>query len=142
MPSSRRPPRSSLSPSVVTPGPVYRNGVPGKYGLYDPANEHDSCGVGFVAHIKGQRSRQIVDDSLHMLNHMTHRGACGCEENTGDGAGILTALPYEFLERVAASELGVTLPERGSCGVGIVFLPRDEAERAHCKQAVNQNLAT
>ncbi|MFP6768376.1 MAG: glutamate synthase central domain-containing protein, partial [Planctomycetaceae bacterium] len=117
---------------------VFRNGRPEKYGLYDPANEHDSCGVGFVAHIKGQRSRQIVDDSLHMLNHMTHRGACGCEANTGDGAGILTALPYEFLERVADSDLGVTLPQRERYGVGLVFLPRDAAERANCKEVVKR----
>jgi len=138
MASSRLPNRSSSSAAPPSPAAVFRNGRPEKYGLYDPANEHDSCGVGFVAHIKGQRSRQIVDDSLHMLSHMTHRGACGCEENTGDGAGILTALPYEFLERVAGNDLGVTLPERGSYGVGVVFLPRDETERASCKQAVNQ----
>jgi len=138
MASSRLPNQASSAPAPPSPKAVFRNGRPRKYGLYDPANEHDSCGVGFVAHIKGQRSRQIIDDSLHMLNHMTHRGACGCEENTGDGAGILTALPYEFLERVAGSDLGVTLPERGSYGVGIVFLPRDEAERASCRQAVNR----
>ena len=125
-------------PARATAAAVFRNGRPGKYGLYDPANEHDSCGVGFVAHIKGQRSRRIIDDSLHMLNHMTHRGACGCEANTGDGAGILTALPYEFLERVAGSDLGVSLPEPGCYGVGLVFLPRDEAERANCKQVVNR----
>ena len=130
MASSRLPNQASSAPAPPSPKAVFRNGRPRKYGLYDPANEHDSCGVGFVAHIKGQRSRQIIDDSLHMLNHMTHRGACGCEENTGDGAGILTALPYEFLERVAGSDLGVTLPERGSYGVGIVFLPRDELLQA------------
>ena len=139
--ASRRQSSRSSGPVAEVPGgqaAVFRNGRPEKYGLYDPANEHDSCGVGFVAHIKGQRSRQIVDDSLHMLNHMVHRGACGCEPNTGDGAGILTALPYEFLERVASDDLGVTLPERGSYGVGLVFLPKDEAERATCKQAVNR----
>ncbi|HCD01875.1 MAG TPA: glutamate synthase subunit alpha, partial [Planctomycetaceae bacterium] len=117
---------------------IFRNGRPEKYGLYDPANEHDSCGVGFVAHIKGERSRQIVDDSLHMLDHMAHRGACGCESNTGDGAGILTALPYEFLEKVAENDLGTSLPEHGLYGVGLVFLPRDETERETCKQAVNR----
>ena len=117
---------------------VFRDGRPRQVGLYDPANEHDSCGVGFVAHIKGERSRQIVLDSLHMLNHMTHRGACGCEPNTGDGAGILTALPYEFLDKVAQRDLGVSLPDRGLYGVGIVFLPRDEAERQTCKEAVNR----
>ncbi|MBO52840.1 MAG: glutamate synthase large subunit [Planctomycetaceae bacterium] len=135
----RQSPRSIDRP--VTPSgqaAIFRNGRPEKYGLYDPANEHDSCGVGFVAHIKGERSRQIVDDSLHMLDHMTHRGACGCEANTGDGAGILTALPYEFLEKVAVSDLGTSLPEPGLYGVGVVFLPRDAAERETCKQAVNR----
>ena len=134
-----QPPRSMGRP--VTPSgqaAIFRNGRPEKYGLYDPANEHDSCGVGFVAHIKGERSRQIVDDSLHMLDHMTHRGACGCEANTGDGAGILTALPYEFLEKVAGSDLGTSLPEPGLYGVGVVFLPRDAGEREACKQAVNR----
>src|SRR5436189_5274356 len=81
-------------------------GLPPKQGLYDPAYEHDSCGVGFVAHIKGKRSHQILIDAEEVLRNMDHRGACGCEPNTGDGAGILTALPYEFLRRVVKKELG------------------------------------
>jgi glutamate synthase (NADPH/NADH) large chain len=109
--------------------------------LYNPALEHDACGVGFVAHIKGERSRQIVLDADEMLRRMTHRGACGCEENTGDGAGILTALPYEFLEKVAKTELKVTLPERGRYGAGVVFLPTDARERDICKQTVNEIIA-
>ncbi len=116
----------------------HSNGWPKKQGLYDPAFEHDACGVGFVAHIKGVRSRSIIDDADEMLRRMTHRGACGCEENTGDGAGILTALPYEFLEKVAKAELNVTLPARGRYGAGIVFLPKDAAERELCKNAVNE----
>ena len=136
---NRQSPRSIDRPVAPSgQAAIFRNGRPEKYGLYDPANEHDSCGVGFVAHIKGERSRQIVDDSLHMLDHMTHRGGCGCEANTGDGAGILTALPYEFLEKVAVSDLGTSLPEPGLYGVGVVFLPRDAAERESCKQAVNR----
>ena len=114
---------------------------PGKMGLYDPSFEHDACGVGFVAHIKGKRSHQIVDDADRMLRHMTHRGACGCEENTGDGAGMLTALPYEFLEKVAANELKVKLPARGLYGSGIVFLPTDPVQRSQCKQVVNEIIA-
>jgi glutamate synthase (NADPH) large chain len=110
---------------------------PAAYGLYDPAYEHDSCGVGFVAHIKGERSRQIIDDASRILVHMTHRGACGCEENTGDGAGMLTALPYEFLEKAARQDLGIALPEPNRYGVGVVFLPTDPAEREFCKQTVN-----
>ncbi|HHQ14627.1 MAG TPA: glutamate synthase subunit alpha, partial [Chromatiales bacterium] len=109
---------------------------PGPSGLYDPELEHDSCGVGFVAHIKGERSHQIVKDADHLLCRMDHRGARGAEKNTGDGAGILTALPHEFLTRVAQEDLGATLPEPGRFGVGVVFLPRDPAEREHCKAVV------
>ena len=69
-----------------------QTGFPEKVGLYDPAQEHDSCGVGFVAHIKGQRSHKIVQDAYTVLKSMEHRGACGCESNSGDGAGIMTAL--------------------------------------------------
>ncbi|HID24301.1 MAG TPA: glutamate synthase subunit alpha, partial [Planctomycetaceae bacterium] len=119
----------------VGPG---RELFPQARGLYDPTKEHDNCGVGFVAHIQGKRSRQIIDDARRILVHMEHRGACGCEPNTGDGAGILTALPYEFLEKVARDELGVALPERGKYGVGLIFLPTDPDERWVCKETVNQ----
>ena len=87
--------------------------LPEKHGLYDPAFEHDSCGVGFVAHIKGERSHQIVVDAIEVLRNMDHRGACGCEANTGDGAGILTALPHDFLAKVVKVDLGVDLPAAG-----------------------------
>ena len=85
----------------------------GKMGLYRPEFERDACGIGFVANIKSNKSHKIVSDALTILENMEHRGACGCEENTGDGAGILTALPYEFLEKVAKNELKATLPPRG-----------------------------
>ena len=111
---------------------------PDKHGLYDPANETENCGVGFVAHIKGQPSHQIVEDADHILRRMVHRGACGCESNTGDGAGIMTSLPYDFLKRVAKEDLGADLPEKGRYAAGIVFLPVDETERAHCKKLVNE----
>ena len=107
---------------------------PGQYGLYDPAFEKDSCGVGFVAHIKGQRTHKIIEDADNILLHMTHRGAVGSEKNTGDGAGILTALPYEFLEKTAKQEFGKKLPERGSYSSGNVFLPRQEENRKICKK--------
>ena len=113
-------------------------GPPEKQGLYDPANEKDSCGVGFVAHIKGERSHQIVLDAYEVLQAMDHRGACGCEPNTGDGAGILTALPHEFLTRVAFEQLSAELPEIGHYGAGVVFLPTMEQERKHCKQIVEE----
>ena len=107
-------------------------GFPKKHGLYDPANEKDSCGVGFVANVKGEPSHQIVLDAIQMLKNMDHRGACGCEANTGDGSGILTGLPWGFLDKVARGELGVKLPAKGRFGAGLVFLPRIEAERAKC----------
>ncbi len=111
-------------------------GFPKPYGLYSPDLERDSCGVGFVAHVKGERSHQIVKDAEHLLCRMDHRGARGAERNTGDGAGILTALPHEFLARVAREELSAILPPPGRFGAGIVFLPRAESERQRCKDAV------
>ena len=116
-------------------------GAPKAHGLYDPENETENCGVGFVAHIKGQRSHSIVIDADRMLQHMDHRGACGCEENTGDGAGIMTALPTDFLARVAKEDCGIDLPEAGKYGAGIVFLPQDEQQRAHCKTTVEGFIA-
>jgi len=104
---------------------IFRVGsLPEAHGLYDPEFEHDSCGVGFVAHIKGERSHQIVLDADEMLRHMTHRGACGCEENTGDGAGILVSMPHDFLSRVVKQDLDFELPEQGNYGMGVVFYPR------------------
>ena len=111
-------------------------GFPAPVGLYDPANEKDSCGVGFVAHIKGERSHQIIKDADHLGCRMDHRGARGAEKNTGDGAGMLTALPHEFLARVAKEELDLELPAPGLYAAGNVFLPTDAAEREHCKQVI------
>jgi glutamate synthase (NADPH/NADH) large chain len=105
-------------------------------GLYDPAFEHDSCGVGFVAHIKGEQSHQIVLDADHLLCRMDHRGARGAEPNTGDGAGILTALPHQFLARIARESLGAELPAPGQFAAGNVFLPTDRNERETCKQLI------
>ncbi|MCB9617758.1 MAG: glutamate synthase subunit alpha, partial [Sandaracinus sp.] len=110
-------------------------------GLYDPAFEHDACGVGFVADIRGRRSHQIVLDADQVLRNMDHRGACGCEANTGDGAGILTALPHEFLREVAKEELGLDLPAPGRFAAGNVFLPTDPKERAHAKRTFERIIA-
>ncbi|MFW6214713.1 MAG: glutamate synthase large subunit [Alkalispirochaetaceae bacterium] len=106
---------------------------PGRQGLYDPAFEHENCGVGFVAHIKGKQSHQIIEDAREVLLNMTHRGAVGAEKNTGDGAGILTTLPQKLIEKVAREELNVTLPERGRFSAGLVFLPQDDSQRQACK---------
>ncbi len=105
---------------------------PKKHGLYDPSYEKDSCGVGFVANMKGDPSHQVVVDALEMLVRMEHRGGCGCEPNTGDGAGILVGLPEGFLRKVAKEDLDLELPEKGQFGAGLVFLPRDEVERKKC----------
>ncbi len=113
-------------------------GAPAASGLYDPANEKDSCGVGFVAHLKGQASHQIVLDAITVLEHMEHRGACGCEANTGDGAGILTGLPYAFLGKVAKRDLGVTLPAKGRFAAGIIFLPTKGGDRQTCKSTLEK----
>ena len=115
--------------------------LPAKQGLYDPANERDNCGVGFIAQIKGVASHQIVVDSEDLLRRMDHRGACGCEENTGDGAGIMTALPHRFLRSAVKEDLGVELPEQGRFAVGNVFFPQDADERAKCKSVVEAIVA-
>src|SRR5262245_35182835 len=114
------------------------HGLPPAHGLYRPEFEHDSCRVGVVAHIKGQRSHQILLDADHLPCRMDHRGARGAEPNTGDGAGILTALPHEFLAKVAKSGFGVALPGPGKYAAGNVFLPTDAGERERCKAYVGQ----
>jgi glutamate synthase (NADPH) large chain len=108
-------------------------------GLYDPSFEKDSCGVGFIANIKGSKSHQIVSDALTMLERMEHRGACGCEPNTGDGAGILIQVPHEFFTS-ECSKLGFKLPAYGSYGVGLVFFPRDAKVREECRTVLNRQI--
>jgi glutamate synthase (ferredoxin) len=103
--------------------------TPSVRGLYNPAHEHDSCGVGFIVHLKGQRSHQIVDDGLTALEHLNHRGACGCEPNTGDGAGVLVQLPHEFFRRECAA-LNIRLPGPGHYGVGLFFASPEPRARA------------
>lgn len=100
-------------------------GLPKKQGLYDPRNEHDACGVGFVAHLKGKKSHQIVQDGLFMLENLTHRGAVGADPLMGDGAGILVQIPDRFFREEMAKQ-GVTLPKAGEYAVGHIFMPQDE----------------
>jgi glutamate synthase (NADPH/NADH) large chain len=116
-------------------------GYPEKSGLYDPGNEKDSCGVGFVADIKGRPSHQIMLDAYHLNSRMDHRGGCGFEANTGDGAGILMALPHAFFAQIAKQDLGITLPEPGKYAVGNIFLPQIAAERAKCVSVINSFIA-
>jgi len=105
-------------------------------GLYDPAFEHDACGIGFVANIKGNKSHQIISDALTVLENMEHRGACGCENNTGDGAGIMIQTPHEFFFDECL-KLGVHLPAFGKYGVGVVFFPREIRLREECRDIFN-----
>src|SRR6187399_665211 len=107
---------------------VDQDNYPPAQGLYEPAHERDACGVGFVADMKGRRSHKIVRQALQVLINLEHRGACGCEVNTGDGAGILIQMPDGFL-RQEARRLGMELPPERGYGAGLVFLPREEASR-------------
>ena len=115
--------------------PTSGMGLPPKQGMYDPALEHDACGIGFVVNVQGKRSHEIVRQGLTILANLAHRGGAGSEDNTGDGAGILLQLPHRFFARVCP-EAGIELPEPGHYGVGIVFLPRQEAMRAYCEKKI------
>ena len=106
-------------------------------GLYDPSNEHDACGVGFVAHIKGHKSHAIVGQALKILENLDHRGAVGADALMGDGAGILIQLP-DALYREDMAQQGVTLPAPGEYGVGMVFLPKEHASRLACEQELER----
>ena len=104
---------------------------PEAQGLYDPRFEHDACGAGFICNLNGQKSHDLIHKALEILVNLTHRGACGCDEKTGDGAGVLIQMPDAFM-RQAADEAAASLPEAGAYASGLVFLPRLEKERAHC----------
>ncbi len=108
-------------------------------GLYRPEFEHDSCGVGFIANIKGNKSHQVIADAITMLERMNHRGACGCEPNTGDGAGILIQVPHEFFTD-ECRRLGFKLPAYSHYGVGLVFFPRDPKVREECRTVLNRKI--
>ena len=112
---------------TVTP-----RGLPQPQGLYDPAQERDSCGIGFVANIKGQKSHDIIVKGIQVLINLTHRGACGCDPETGDGAGVLIQIPHKFFARECAKR-GFTLPAAGEYGVGMTFLPVERHDRLQCE---------
>ncbi len=111
-------------------------GLPVAQGLYSPDHEHDACGVGFVVDMKGRKSHAIVSQALEVLKNLLHRGACGCEVNTGDGAGILIQMPHAFLARECA-KLGMLLPVPRHYGAGLVFLPREPAQAARCRETLS-----
>ena len=114
-------------------GATQRTGPPPKQGLYDPQFEHEACGVGFVVNIKGRKSHAIIQQALQVLLNLDHRGACGCEANTGDGAGILIQPPHDFL-KLAAKEARISLPTPGEYAVGMVFLPPKATQRSECER--------
>jgi glutamate synthase (NADPH) large chain len=110
---------------------------PGPQGLYDPRNEHDACGVGFVVDLRGRKSANIVKNALQVLLNLQHRGACGSETNTGDGAGILLQVPHKFLASTC-DRLAIRLPVPGHYGVGVVFLPTGAESRQACERLFEQ----
>src|ERR1700728_3955520 len=105
-----------------------KNGLPPAQGLYHPAHEHDACGIGFVASISGHKSHDIIRKGIQILINLQHRGACGCDPETGDGAGVLIQIPDKFFVRECA-KLGCTLPPAGEYAVGMVFLPVEPSHR-------------
>jgi glutamate synthase (NADPH) large chain len=112
--------------------PFSINGLPPAQGLYDPAHEHDACGIGFVASIRGHKSHDIIRKGIQVLINLTHRGACGCDPETGDGAGVLIQIPHRFFARECA-QLGFELPAPGTYGVGMTFLPVEKHQRLQCE---------
>src|SRR5580704_10673359 len=110
---------------------------PESRGLYDSRNEHDACGMGFVVDLHGNKSHEIIRQGIEILVNLTHRGACGCAPETGDGAGVMIQIPHEFFERECA-ELGFSLPEPGSYGVGMMFLPVEPQQRLICEGIVER----
>jgi len=113
------------------------NGLPPAQGLYHPEHEHDACGIGFIADIEGRKSHDIVLRGIQILVNLTHRGACGCDPQTGDGAGVLIQIPHAFFDRECRS-LGFSLPAPGEYGVGMMFLPVDPHERLLCEGIVER----
>ncbi len=109
-----------------------KTGLPHAQGLYDPRCEHDACGIGFVASISGRKSHDIVRKGIQVLLNLAHRGACGCDPETGDGAGVLIQIPHQFFVR-ECEKLGFTLPEPGKYGVGMTFLPVERHQRLQCE---------
>ena len=106
-----------------------------RHELYEPHSEHDACGLAFIAHLRGDKSRKLVEDALQALERLDHRGACGCDPDTGDGAGLTVQLPHRFFKRVGLA-LGFEMPRRRRYAVGQIFLPRDDQSRQRCERVL------
>ncbi|MEQ8951967.1 MAG: glutamate synthase subunit alpha, partial [Parvibaculum sp.] len=115
-------------------------GLPAAQGLYDPRNEHDACGIGFIANIHNRKSHKMIQDGLKILENLEHRGAVGADPKAGDGAGILIQMPDGFF-RKEATKLGIELRAEGHYGVGMLFMPKAEAARAKIVELVNKIVA-
>jgi glutamate synthase (NADPH/NADH) large chain len=128
-----------MAPRALIPGltDVAPKGLPRAQGLYDPANEHDACGVGFIADMKGRKSHKIIEQGLQILENLTHRGAAGADPRDGDGAGMLVQIPHAFFEEVCAP-LNIKLPEPGRYAVGQIFMPSNQAQRIYCESAIER----
>ena len=127
-----------LVPHAAAPAPAPAQlGPPARQGLYDPRHEHDACGVGFVVNIKGVKSHRVLQQAIQVLKNLDHRGACGCEANTGDGAGILMQMPHAFNEDVCR-KARIPLPAPGQYGGGMIFLPRNPTVRRQVEQLFEQ----
>jgi glutamate synthase (NADPH) large chain len=103
--------------------------------MYHPFYEHDACGVGFVANIDGKRTHKIIRQGIQVLENLEHRGACGCDPETGDGAGMILQTPHEFFQR-EADRLGFDLPAEGAYAAGMIFLPDGAEDRAACERLI------
>lgn len=132
-------PNDSCPTPKATPIDASRIGLPPAQGLYHPKNEHDACGVGFVAHIKGKKSHAIIQQGLKTLENLDHRGAVGADKLMGDGAGILIQIP-DTLYRDEFAQHGITLPPPGEYGVAMVFLPKETASRLACEQELERSV--
>jgi glutamate synthase (NADPH/NADH) len=115
--------------------------LPADQGLYSNVNEKDSCGVGFICHIKGERNHKIVSDARQLLCAMTHRGATGADSRDGDGAGVMTGIPHEFFKREAEMDIGCALPELGEYAVGNIFFKKDDPVQSQAQQAIFAKIA-
>jgi glutamate synthase (NADPH) large chain len=113
------------------------SGLPPAQGLYDPRQERDACGIGFVCNINGRKSHEIIEKGIQVLINLTHRGACGCDPETGDGAGVIIQIPHKFFARECA-KLGFTLPVAGEYGVGMTFLPVEPHQRLQCEGIIER----